>query len=200
MKRTSKLLIGLIATATLGFAGPLLAQPVTKSQLVECAQTNFTSGHYSSYSCGGDPLTLGGIRIQPRPRIHVKVEGANAFNMYEVYWLSIGGDPATDGIMVGNFLTDDNGDADAKLRDISAPDDASTATPVLFTIRVGSNKGAGHFLLYSRGPYGTDSDGDGALADGEYNTSDGTSAGTVHNPSVDLASDGVQFISGFARP
>lgn len=194
-----------LAAATLCLAGSVSAQPDTKSQLVQCVATNFATGVYgSSYgsgsACGGDPLTLGGIAILPMPIVHTHVKGANALNMYEVYWLPIGGDPtsSTDMVMVGNFLTDASGDAATELRDISAPADATTATPVNFVIRVGSKQGAGALLVFSRGPYAYDTDGDGAID--SYNTSDGTQTGTVHNPVVTLANGQVQFISGYARP
>ena len=128
------------------------------------------------------------------------VVGANALNMYEVYWLPIGGDPAssTDTVLVGNFLTDTNGDANTLLRVISAPADATTATPVLLPAVLGTNQEAGCFLIFSRGPYAYDTNGDGAID--RYNTSDNTDAGTVNNPVVTLSNGGVQFISGFARP
>jgi len=105
---------------------------------------------------------------------------------------------STDALLVGNFLTDASGDADALLRVISAPVDATTATPVLLPAVIGDNEDAGCFLFFSRGPYAFDTDGDGVI-DG-YNTSDGTDAGTLANPVVTLSDGMVQFISGFARP
>jgi hypothetical protein len=204
MKPLNAFFAALTTAAALGLAGSAWAQPDTKSQLVKCVDTNFSTGIYSSYysgsACGGDPLTLGGINILPMPIIHVHVKGANALNMYEVYWLPIGGDPtsSTDAVMVGNFLTDASGDAGTELRDISAPADATAATPVNFVGRVGSKQGAGAFLIFSRGPYAYDTDGDGTID--SYTTSDGTDTGTVNNPVVTLSNGQVQFISGYARP
>ena len=216
---TRTALVGSAVAAILAFAPFADAQPkpfLALKQFIRCADTPFETNFGSYYTgsaeceheveaCGGDPLDRGEIRVFVGGRMHVEVQGANAWNMYEVYWHPLAGDPtdSADTIMVGNFLTDGNGDASADLRDISAPDDATSASVVDFRARVGTT-GVGHFLVFSRGPYGTDGDGDGALSDGEYNTSDNTSSGTVNNPVIHLECGRVQFISGlrfpFSRP
>lgn len=194
--------------------GPAAAQvrPLALKQLIRCADTSFETNYGGYYTgsaeceheveaCGGDPLDRGDIRVFPAGRMHVVVDGANAWNLYEVYWHPLAGDPtdAATTIMVGNFLTDGTGHTDADLIDIAAPADATSGAWVDFKARVGTTA-VGHFLVFSRGPYGSDSDGDGVLSSGEYNTSDGTAAGTVHDPVIDLACGRVQFVSGLKFP
>ncbi|MCC7262941.1 MAG: hypothetical protein IT369_10505 [Candidatus Latescibacteria bacterium] len=199
-------LSALIFAAVLGSASLATAQPLdTRGQLVRCNDTYFGTGVYSTYfganpACGGDLLVRGDIIILGVPApVQVNAQGTSALNLYEVYWLPIGGDPTNSAvtIKIGNFLTDAAGNVSTQLRLINAPIDA-TGRPVEFTSTVGDKKDAGNFLIFSRGPYAFDTNGDGVIDD--YNTSDHTVNGTVANPPTTLSNGMVQFISGYARP
>ncbi len=202
----------LTAFAALGFSAHSLA--ATEQQLLRCTDTQFEQGAYGQYYgmtyhgtsnvCGGDDLGSGSIAINDNGTISVELVAANhdPFVLYEVYWIPVGQDPVTHRVMVGNLLTDCDGNANNTLRDISAPIDATTGAEVDISVRVG-NKDAGNFYLYSRGPWGfTD---DGTCSPSTYNTTDGTEYGNVGNPVLwgstsNPLFDGVQFISGYELP
>ena len=208
MARPNSLRLAAKIAALAAVIWSVAAEAETRAQLVRCTDTNFESGFYgqeygptyhgSTNVCGGDPLDLGGIGIHVN-FVRVITSGANPFNLYAVYWLPIGGDPGADMVYVGSFLTDGNGDARTVLRDAATPRYLLSDAPVDFLALVGANEGAGQFLVYSRGPYGSgDSDGDGRPD--TLNTSDGTANGTFNNPVLwggSTGFDGVQFISGF---
>jgi hypothetical protein len=187
------------------------------NQLIRCEDTGYSSNYGVYYAAtgpcgapggdghevidvdarGDDPLDNGEIHILADGSIEVVVQGAQPFSMYEVYWHPLGTDP-TDPlttINAGNFLTDDQGDANAKLRDIFVAVDAAMGTLVDFRSRVGT-VGVGHFLVFSRGPYGSDTDSDGRITDGEYNSHLNSPAGHLNNPVTDLECGLVQFVSG----
>lgn len=177
-----------------------------QTDLVRCTHTDYAT---NGGICGGDNLVSGSINVLNGKlmsgRVSVTVKGALAepFNLYEVYWLPIGA-ASVDAIYVGNFATDCNGDAKAAiLKTINTPKQAlNTGLGVkanLFTA-VGSMS-AGNFILYSRGPWGDDTNGD-CVAD-TYNTTtnpaDTDPSHALANPTINLSSDGVQFISGFQK-
>jgi hypothetical protein len=147
--------------------------------------------------CGGDNLTQGQINIKDSGVVRVGVREALAdpFNLYEVYWLPIGA-ALTDAVKVGNFATDCDGNAATPLKDITTPDDVMHGAPMSMYTQVG-DVSAGNFLVYSRGPWALDDDGDCSI--NQFNT---VPLGTdpmkaLANPVVDLATSGVQFISGY---
>lgn len=148
--------------------------------------------------CGGDTLDKGSIGVFANRFIRVRLDNANTdpFVLYEVYYVSIGDDPATDKTMVGNLMTDCNGDANGVLKDMTRPIDIVAGSPVNIKVRVG-DENAG-FFFYSRGPYGyTD---DGSCRPTTFNTSDGTRHGTFNNPSLwggGTGFDLIQFVSGY---
>lgn len=203
-----------ILAAVFAFSFSADSSAATEQQLLRCMDTQFEQGAYGQYYgmtyhgtdqvCGGDDLGSGSIRINDDGTIAVTLDSANhdPFVMYEVYWIPVGQDPVTHRVMVGNILTDCNGDADNTLRDISAPIDALTGSEVDIVSRVG-NKDAGNFYFYSRGPWGfTD---DGTCLPATFNTTDGTPYGNVANPVLwggtsNPLFDGVQFISGYELP
>ncbi|GIX47812.1 MAG: hypothetical protein KatS3mg131_2023 [Candidatus Tectimicrobiota bacterium] len=188
------------------------AQADTRQQLVPCSETHFEAGAYGQYYgmmyhgtdavCGGDPLDRGDIGIVAGRFIRASLVGAQPFNLYEVYWVPVGGDPTTTRVKVGNLLTDCNGNARGLLRDIVRPADHRAAPPVDITARVG-NMAAGHFFVYSRGPWGWGSSSSCRIPD-TLNTDDGTPTGTLVNPELWGGAsgffDGVQFLSGYAMP
>lgn len=200
------------AVAAFGFSAHSSA--ATEQQLLRCMDTQFEQGAYGQYYgmtyhgtdrvCGGDDLGSGSIMINDDGTISVELVNANhdPFVLYEVYWIPVGQDPVTHRVMVGNVMTDCNGNASNTLRDISAPIDSTTAAPVDIRTRVG-NQDAGNFYFYSRGPWGfTD---DGSCNPATYNTMDGTEHGGVANPVLwggtsNPLFDGVQFISAYQLP
>lgn len=199
----------LAALATLSFSS--VSSAATEQQLLRCMDTQFEQGAYGQYYgmtyhgtdqvCGGDDLGSGRIGINDDGTIRVELNNANhdPFVLYEVYWIPVGQDPVTHRVMVGNIMTDCNGNASNTLRDISAPVDSTTAAETDISARVG-NKDAGNFYFYSRGPWGFSDDG--TCKPSTYNTSDGTEYGTVANPELWGSTsnpffDGVQFISGY---
>ena len=182
----------LTAVLLAGFSvtGPVAAD--TREQLLRCDDTNLEDGAYGQYYgmdfygtdevCGGDTLDKGSIGVFANRFIRVRLDNANTdpFVLYEVYYVSIGDDPATDKTMVGNLMTDCNGDANGVLKDMTRPIDIVAGSPVNIKVRVG-DENAG-FFFYSRGPYGyTD---DGSCRPTTFNTSDGTRHGTFNNPSL----------------
>ena len=179
-----------VLLAGLAGAGPVAAD--TRQQLLRCDDTNLEDGAYGQYYgmdfygtdeiCGGDTLDKGSIGVFANRFIRVRLDNANTdpFVLYEVYYVSIGDDPATDKTMVGNLMTDCNGDANGVLKDMTRPIDIVAGSPVNIKVRVG-DENAG-FFFYSRGPYGyTD---DGSCRPTIFNTSDGTRHGTFNNPSL----------------
>ena len=136
--------------------------------------------------------------------LKVLVRGANPWNLYSVYYLPIGGEPVTDKVFIGEFLTNGNGGRSAWINDCTA-----TLTPTCFltssfTTRVDMNTlgftipASGQFLVYSRGISKLDTDGDGIYE--TWKTSDNTASGTMNNPTLwgGTGYDGVQFISSWA--
>ena len=209
MKNLTRLTQIAVAVCTLWNSGSAFA--ATEQQLLRCSDTQFEQGAYGQYYgmtyhgtdsvCGGDDLGSGTVGINDDGTIHVTMTDANhdPFVMYEVYWIPVGQDPVTHRVMVGNILTDCDGNADNTLRDISSPADQYSGAEVDITARVG-NKDAGNFYFYSRGPYGHNDDG--TCQPLNYNTSDNTENGTVNNPVLwgstsNPLFDGVQFISGY---
>ena len=179
-----------VLLAGLAGAGPVAAD--TRQQLLRCDDTNLEDGAYGQYYwyglygtdeiCGGDTLDKGSIGVFANRFIRVRLDNANTdpFVLYEVYYVSIGDDPATDKTMVGNLMTDCNGDANGVLKDMTRPIDIVAGSPVNIKVRVG-DENAG-FFFYSRGPYGyTD---DGSCRPTIFNTSDGTRHGTINNSSL----------------
>jgi hypothetical protein len=163
------------------------------SQLVRCSDIPWTG------TCGGDALTEGRIKLKDNGTIQVGVKGALAdpFNLYEVYWLPIGA-AVTSAIAVGHFGTDCHGHFNAQLRDITTPDDIRHG-PVTDIYTLVGDTSAGNFLLYSRGPWAFDTDGDCSIE--QLNT---VPLGTdptlpLANPPVVLSTSGVQFLSGYER-
>jgi hypothetical protein len=188
-------------------------QAATSNDLPRCVDTTYSSSGMGS--CGGDNLNSGVIKVNSSGSVAVTVRGALAdpYSLYEVYWLSIG-EPATSAHLVGNFVTDCNGDSvkssgtpgPATLKTISkASEINSTAYTNIFTA-VG-NISAGVFLLYNRGPFSYDPTSappckPSALS--EYNTTNspndsGATKTTTPfaNPAVSLGTDSVQFLSGY---
>src|SRR6266511_906835 len=159
------------------------------SQLVRCSETPWTG------ACGGDSLAEGHVNLMDGGLVRLGVQEALAdpFNLYEVYWMPIGAAVA-EAVRVGNFATDCYGNVLTLLRDIATPDDVTHGTPVNMYTRV-SNVSAGNFLVYSRGPWAFDYNGDCSID--QFNT---VPLGTdplqpLANPPVDLSTGGVQFIS-----
>ncbi len=193
---------------------PILANSAmanTKQQLLRCMDTQFEQGAYGQYYgqtyhgtdqvCGGDDLGSGEIKINDDGSVSVLLSSANSdpFVMYEVYWIPLGQDPVSHRTLLGNVLTDCNGDAAAKLKLLNRPADTSSASNSDISVLVG-NKDAGNFYFYSRGPWGFNDDG--SCQPSSYNTSDGTVNGNLGNPALWGGSgnaffDGVQFISGY---
>ncbi len=209
MKTLNRVSQAVLAVCVLWNSGQAFA--ATEQQVLRCNDTKFEQGAYGKYFgmtyhgtdqvCAGDSLGSGTIGINDDGTIRVLLNAANhnPFVMYEVYWIPVGNDPVLERVMVGNILTDCNGDANNTLRDISAPADQYTAAEVDISVRVG-NKDAGNFYFYSRGPYGFNDDG--TCKPLNYNTSDNTEYGTVANPVLwggtsNPFFDGVQFISGY---
>ena len=197
-----------VLLAGLAGAGPVAAD--TRQQLLRCDDTNLEDGAYGLFYgmdyygttevCGGDTLDKGAIGGVANRFIRVRLDNANTdpFVLYEVYYVSIADDPATDKTMVGNLMTDCNGDAKGMLKDMTRPVDIFLGSPVNIKMRVG-DENAGFFFFYSRGPYGwTD---DGSCRPTTFNTSDGTRHGTFNNPPLwegDPGFDLIQFVSGYA--
>ena len=195
----------LLACATLTQGAWAAVLPVTTStyqtQLVRCTDTNF--GASSMGTCGGDALTAGSLTLSGGSMV-VTVKGALAepLNLYEVYWLPIGS-PVTSAVLLDNFVTDCNGAASkASLKPIVKASDTRTAagTKTNLYSKVG-NTSAGNFLVYSRGPWAADTNGD--CKPDTYNTivspADTSPANPLANPPVTPGIDDVQFISGFTN-
>lgn len=189
------------------------AEAATNNDLVRCTDTTYSSSGMGG--CGGDNLNSGVIKVNSTGTVSVTVRGALAdpYSLYEVYWLSIG-EPVTSAHLVGNFVTDCNGDSvknsgtpgPATLKTISkASEINSAAYTSIFT--TAGNISAGVFLLYNRGPYSYDPTSappckPSALS--EYNTTNspndsGATKTTTPfaNPPVSLGVDAVQFLSGY---
>ncbi len=193
------------------FLFPATSMAATVYQVIPCDNTTFESGAYGLYwaplyghsaanLCGGDPFDTGDLRINSAGEMIVRLRGVHEFNMYEVYWVPLGEDPVSFRTYVGNLLTDCNGDVQAKLREITTPAERLTGTIVDIRTEVGTYD-SGQFYFYSRGPWG-DTD-DGSCYPTNVNSSDGTDSGTLNNPVLWGGMsffDGVQFITGYARP
>jgi|TARA_B100000959_G_C14903605_1_gene592006 hypothetical protein len=213
MKHPSKRKVIAVTAALLLLGVSLTSKADTRQQLLRCDDTDLEAGAYgqiygndyhgTDQVCGGDTLGKGDIAVRGlNGRLRVRLRGANTdpFVMYEVYFVPIGADPTTDKVMVGNILTDCNGNANRFLKDITRPKDMFTQPPVKIKTRVGSSA-AGSFFFYSRGPWGhTD---DGTCRPSTLNTNDGTATGTLNNPVLwggAALFDGIQFVSGYATP
>ena len=194
-------------------AGPV--DPGVGGTWVSCSDSGIadaSSLYAGTVTCGGDPTPSGGgISNVDLPMaadlVAAGIVGANPFNFYEVYWLAIG-QAVTSAVKVGGFLTDCMGNTARSgkpdlLRDISATIDALTGTPVEFSTTVGSTTGAGVFLAYSRGPYSYDDPAVTCPWPTTFNTVNGMYdpdiTAPLANPAVDLASDAVQYLSGFSH-
>ncbi len=192
---------------TAGFVSPVSATslppapPFFNASLIRCVDSHFSK---SLGTCGGDALVKGHIAMTPKATL-IKADGALAdpFNLYEVYWLALG-DNVADAVLAGNVVTDCKGNARGALTTITTASDAlnaATATPVVIYPTAGE-MGAGVFLVYSRGPWAHDSDGD-CVAD-TYNTivnwADTDASHALANPPVIPGIDNVQFLSGYQLP
>jgi len=192
---------------TAGFVSPVSATslppapPFFNASLIRCVDSHFSK---SLGTCGGDALVNGHIAMTPKATL-IKADGALAdpFNLYEVYWLALG-DNVADAVLAGNVVTDCKGNARGALTTITTASDAlnaATATPVVIYPTAGE-MGAGVFLVYSRGPWAHDSDGD-CVAD-TYNTivngADTDASHALANPPVIPGIDNVQFLSGYQLP
>jgi len=192
--RIHRLFVNIAAVACLGLATQAHAAPRYSAQMVRCSSTPWSS----IGTCGGDPITTSSrIQITSGGAAAVSVQGAWPFNLYEVYWLPIGGTTA-DVVAIGNFATDCAGDARALLRTITTPAEIRTGVVGNVDTLVGPTS-AGNFLVYSRGPWATDTDGDCRID--FFNT---VPLGLVRtnplaNPVTDPAADPVQFLSGYAN-
>ncbi len=176
-----------VLTATPAFALPRMAD-----QLVRCSSTPWATAG----TCGGDPITLGStVSIASGGQVAVNVRGAWSFNLYEVYWLPIGGTTA-DLVAIGNFATNCAGDARGVLRTITTPAGVRAGAVADIDTAVGTVS-AGNFFVFSRGPWATDSDGDCRID--QFNTvplgMDPTKP--LANPVTTPVSDPVQFLSGY---
>ncbi|MGI9211582.1 MAG: hypothetical protein ACR2HF_03850, partial [Methylococcaceae bacterium] len=194
--------LGLLASGSFSPATaasmPAPIPPFYNADLVRCADSHFSK---SLGTCGGDALVTGRIGLTAQATL-IKADGALAdpYNLYEVYWLAIG-DAVADAVPAGQFVTDCKGNARGALTGISTATDAlntASATPTVIYPTAG-NISAGVFLVYSRGPWAQDSDGD-CVAD-VYNTvvspSDTDASHVLANPPVSLGIDAVQFLSGY---
>lgn len=190
------------------FTAPMSAFADTRQQLLRCADTGLEAGAYGDYGvtyhgtravCGGDTLDKGKIGIVANRYVRVRLDNANTdpFVLYEIYFVPFGADPTTGKIMVGNLMTNCNGDANGLLKDMTTPRDKFRAHPVNIKLRVG-DEAIGAFFFYSRGPYGFVDDG--GCRPTTLNTSDGTPDGTFNNPVLWEGGPGfdrIQFISGY---
>ncbi len=183
------LLCTLLGAAQANAAAP--PPPLMSGQWVRCAETAWAGS-----ACGGDDLAMGRFTVLAGGVVTTRVEGALAdpFNLYEVYWLPIGAQ-VTSATLVGNFATDCNGAAATPLKLISTPAQVLAGAPVNVMSLTGTTA-AGHFLVYSRGPWGFDDANADCLPDTLNSTS---KVAPLANPQVDLATSGVQFISGFQQ-
>ena len=202
--------IAALALAALSSAETANAQSNVQ-QLLRCNDTNMEAGFYGQHYgvlrhgtdqiCAGDPMSQGQVSIFGfRGKVEIKLQGVHANNLYEVYWLAIGADPA-DRIHLGGVLSDSNGEVSDTVKSLSSPSDALTRPDSQLRTLVGKRE-AGVFLLYSRGSYATTTDSAGNVT--RYNTSDGTSIGSFNNPSLwggaSNLFDGIQFVSGYELP
>lgn len=148
--------------------------------------------------CGSDTLTRGLMWVLLNGHVALRAEGVQPLNLYEVYWLPKGAGTVTSAVFVGNFATDASGNhIDDRLRTIATGADILTAAPNDLYAAAGARHTSGIFLVYSRGTYGYDSDGDG-FAD-TYNTTtsanDPDASHTLANPALGSLTTGTQFIS-----
>jgi|GEM_PF-3065114 len=177
---------------------PAAIAPVFNASLIRCADSHFSK---SLGTCGGDALAQGRIALTPKATL-IKTEGALAdpFNLYEVYWLALG-DTLADAVPAGNFVTDCKGNARGSLTTLTTANEAlnPTATTPVILYPTAGYLSAGVFLVYSRGPWAQDNDGD-CVAD-TYNTvvngADTDASHALANPPVILGVDNVQFLSGY---
>jgi len=153
-------------------------------------------------SCGGDPLKTGrlnvDLKIAPAGRVVVATTGAQPFNLYEVYFVPTGSTSTTAAVKVGQFATDCSGTAiDTRVRPITKAADVNTSAAPQLSALTGSAHGGGAFFVYSRGPWGSDTNGD-CTAD-RYNTTSSPTDSNANNPLANPAlgglTTGVQFVS-----
>lgn len=169
-----------------------------QADLLRCVTTSFATTGLGT--CGGDNLTAGQIGISPGGVVGVKVRGALAdpFNLYEVYWLPIGSS-VINAVYVGNFATNCSGRANQPLKQIVTPADVPGPGGALDINTLVGSASAGNFLVYSRGPWATSTDAD--CAPETFNTTvsptDTDPNNPLANPTVNLTTDAVQFISGY---
>jgi hypothetical protein len=138
------------------------------------------------------------IKLPIGGRVVVSATGAQHLNLYEVYWLPSPSTSFSTAKLVGNFATDCIGNSiDTLVRPISKASDINASTAPRLATMVGTVKGTGMYLVYSRGPYGSDTNGD-CRAD-TYNTTtsptDTDSSHPLANPAVGSLSSGIQFVS-----
>ena len=183
------------------------AQAATLGAVLRCDDTAIEAGAYGLYwwplwhagapaICGGDPLTRGAVRSNAAHHLMVYLEDTHPFNLYEVYFVPTGADPVTDRTLLGQVMTDCDGDAAQLIRPLSRPIDLAAAAPARFDALVGTQE-SGELWFYSRGPYG--SVDNGACRPSVLNTSDGTASGTFNNPTLwggMSLFDGLQFLTG----
>jgi hypothetical protein len=153
-------------------------------------------------SCGGDPLKTGRVnvdlKIAPAGRVVVATTGAQPFNLYEVYFVPNGSTASTAAVKVGQFVTDCAGAAvDNRVRPIAKAADVGTSAAPQLSSLTGSAHGGGAFFVYSRGPWGSDTNGDCAVD--RYNTTssstDTNANNPLANPTLGSLTSGLQFVS-----
>ncbi|MBM4363662.1 MAG: hypothetical protein FJ104_13350, partial [Deltaproteobacteria bacterium] len=153
-------------------------------------------------SCGGDPLKTGRVnvdfKITPAGRVVVAATGTQPFNLYEVYFVPTGSTSTKDAVKVGQFATDCAGKAiDTRVRPITKAADVNTSAAPQLSSLTGSTSGSGAFFVYSRGPWGSDTNGD-CTAD-RYNTTtsptDSSASNPLANPALGSLTTGLQFVN-----
>lgn len=199
-------LVGALLCGTAAWAGP--PPPLGLGQLGKCSEVS-PSGTRSAAlvtaagaTCGADPLKTGrlnvDLKIAPAGRVVVATTGAQPFNLYEVYFVPHGSTSTTAAVKVGQFATECSGTAiDNRVRTITKAADITTSTAPQLSALTGSAHGGGAFFVYSRGPWGSDTNGD-CTAD-RFNTTssptDSNANNPLANPAIGSLTSGLQFVS-----
>lgn len=198
-----KLTLALAAVTLLAVAGAVAAcGPATlASSSTDVLPMDACADAGTSWVCGGDPgtfeLNVGSMEVT--------VSGGHAYNFYEVYTIASVSSAITTRAYVGGFATNNAGAGTFQIYTDGA---SSPSTPSYTQLTGGSGWSAAtvggsagvpgdvHFILYSRGPWGSD-DGSGGTC---YNTvnsncdvSGTATTATLANPTV--GDDGVQFVT-----
>jgi len=199
-------MVGGLLMGGAAWAGPPLL--ISLGQLGKCndvkpsASASATLVNAVGASCGGDPLKTGrlnvDLKIAPAGRVVVATTGAQPFNLYEVYFVPTGSTSTTAAVKVGQFATDCAGAAiDKRVRPITKAADVNTSAAPQLSALTGSAHGGGAFFVYSRGPWGSDTNSD-CVAD-RYNTTssptDSNANNPLANPALGSLTTGLQFVS-----